>query len=117
MRLVCRGSNIAWFTAALHPHIVERLVICALPHPTAAMENMGLQQFRRRARTGSTCAHRAVHSDARVLLPVPPLSEGVLPCVASDVACDVALRAARCKQRCFRGPARGLAAVAQAPAR
>lgn len=113
MRLARRGSNIAWFTAALHPHIVERLVICALPHPTAAMENMGLQQFRRRARTGSTCAHRAVHSDARVLLPVPPLSAGVLPCVA----CDVALRAARCKQRRFRGPARGLAAVAQAPAR
>ena len=44
-----RGGTIAWFTAALHPHAVERLIVCALPHPIAALDNFGPAQWRRHA--------------------------------------------------------------------
>lgn len=42
-----RGGSIAWFTTALHPHVVERLVVLALPHPIATSDNFGWKQFLR----------------------------------------------------------------------
>ena len=37
----------AWFTAALHPEAVERLVVMGLPHPIALHDNMDLGHLRR----------------------------------------------------------------------
>eukprot|EP00884_Botryococcus_braunii_P007931 jgi/Botrbrau1/17139/Bobra.0157s0036.1 len=38
------GSEIAWVTAALHPDMVEGLVITCLPHPTAFKRNTDAEQ-------------------------------------------------------------------------
>ena len=37
----------AWFTAALYPEAVERLVIMGLPHPISWRDNMDMDQRRR----------------------------------------------------------------------
>jgi pimeloyl-ACP methyl ester carboxylesterase len=40
------GGMVAWHTAALYPEVVERLIVMALPHPTAWQDNMDLDQVR-----------------------------------------------------------------------
>ena len=37
----------AWFTAALYPDVVERLVVMGIPHPLALHDNMDLDHLRR----------------------------------------------------------------------
>ena len=41
------GAFVAWFTAALYPAAVQKLVIMGLPHPTAWKVNLDFNQMRR----------------------------------------------------------------------
>ena len=41
------GAFVAWFTAALYPAAVQKLIIMGLPHPTAWKVNLDFNQMRR----------------------------------------------------------------------
>ena len=41
------GAFVAWFTAALYPAAIKRLIIMGLPHPTAWKVNLDFIQMRR----------------------------------------------------------------------
>jgi pimeloyl-ACP methyl ester carboxylesterase len=41
------GGFVGWFTAALYPEAVKKLIIMGLPHPTAWKANLDFDQMRR----------------------------------------------------------------------
>ena len=41
------GAFVAWFSAALYPAAVQKLIIMGLPHPTAWKVNLDFNQMRR----------------------------------------------------------------------
>jgi len=41
------GGVVSWVTAMLYPHLVDKLIIMNVPHPTAYRDNLSLTQLRR----------------------------------------------------------------------